>query len=403
MAGPLENLRILDMTTVMMGPYATQILGDWGADVIKLEPDTGDINRIIGPKRNEGMGPVGLHLNRNKRSIALNTKSAAGKDTFLRFVETVDVFVTNVRPESLGRMGFSYEALAKINPKVIFISITGFGQNGPYGGRPAYDDLIQGAVGIPWLSQRASGEKPRYAPIALADRAVGIYAVGVVLAAVHARQRTGRGQHVEVPMFETMTQFVMGDHMQGETFVPAQGPSTYPRLADPDRRPYETKDGHICAMIYSDANWRDFLISIGKWDELKDDPRIADLATRTRHTSELYSLVAEAMKTRTTEAWMKLFFEHDIPATPMHSPDTLMQDPHLREVGFFTEVDHPTEGRLISMSVPNVWSDTQPDPPRPAPRIGEHTVEVLLEAGFSRAEIQELLRNGEAKSATKIP
>ncbi len=389
--GPLAGVRIVDMTTVLMGPYATQILGDMGADVIKVEPLQGDGTRAIGPMRNPGMGAFFMHVNRSKRCIALDLKNEAGHAVLLRLLATADVLIYNVRPQAMARLKLSYEEVAAINPRIIHVGCYGFSQDGPYAAKPAYDDLIQGAVGLPTLAALAGSDKPRYVPVTMADRTVGLNAVNAVSAALYYRERTGQGQAIGIPMFETMVQFVLGDHLGGLSFDPPLGPPGYQRLLSSERRPYATKDGWISAVVYTDRHWRDFFTLLGQPELVDTDPRFADMGVRTRHTNELYGMVAEAIATRTTAEWLEALEGIDIPVMPVHSVESLMEDPHLKATGFFQSLDHPTEGRIRSMAVPSTWSKSQPAVTRLAPRLGEHSAEVLREAGFSDAEIAALV------------
>lgn len=388
MSGPLAGIRVVDLSTVLMGPYCTQILAEYGADVIKIEPPEGDGTRHIGPMRSRGMGAIFLHANRGKRSAVLNLKRPQDRDALLRIAAQADVLVYNQRPQAMERLGLSYEVVRAASPRILYAGLCGFGRGGPYSERPAYDDLIQGAVGLPALFQRAGNPEPRYVPITLCDRAVGLSAVGAILAALYHRQRSGEGQAIEIPMFETMAAMVMGDHLGGRSFVPAEGGTGYARLLAHARRPYVTADGYICALIYSDKQWESFCALIGQPQMFRQDPRLRDLGTRTRHIDALYALVAQTLRTRSTDAWLQLLEQADIPCMPMHTPESLLEDPHLRAVGFFRETEHPSEGRLVSMSVPSRWSATPPDAPRPAPRLGEHTAAVLAEAGFDAASAE---------------
>lgn len=389
-SGPLSGIRVVDMTTVLMGPYATQILGDLGADVVKVEPPGGDGSRKIGPMRNPGMGALFLHINRSKRSIVLNLKTKKGREALLRLLETADVLIYNVRPQAMARLGLSYDEVAAVNPRLIYVGAYGFGQSGPYASKPAYDDLIQGAVGLPMLAMRAGANWPRYVPCTIADRSVGLNVVGVVTAALYYRERTGVGQSIGVPMFESMAQFVLGDHLGGLTFEPPIGGSGYERLLSPERRPYKTKDGYVCAVIYTDNHWKDFFALAGKSELVEGDPRFADLQTRTQHVDELYQMVADVIVTRTTAEWLVALEEIDVPVIPVHTVESLLEDPHLQAVGFFQSVEHETEGRLLSMAVPSTWSRSQPVASRLAARLGEHTVEVLREVGLTDQEIADV-------------
>jgi crotonobetainyl-CoA:carnitine CoA-transferase CaiB-like acyl-CoA transferase len=394
MSGPLAGVRIVDMTTVLMGPYATQILGDLGADVIKVEPPGGDNVRGIGPRRNPGMAGIFLHANRSKRSVVLDLKQAAGREALLRLAADADVLIYNVRPQAMARLGLGYEAVAGVNPRILYVGVYGYGQGGPYAAKPAYDDLIQGAVAIPTLGTLAGAEVPRYAPSAMADRVVGISAANAVSAGLYHRERTGEGQAIDVPMFETMAQFILGDHMGGQTFEPPIGPAGYARLLNDHRRPYVTRDGHLCVLIYNDKQWKTFFELIGKPEVMENDPRFSSIGKRTEHIHELYRMVAEVMATRSSAEWTAALEAADIPVMPMHTLESLMADPHLDAVGFFDVVEHPSEGRVRSMAIPSTWSRSQPRVERQAPRLGEHGAEVLREAGYSTAQIEALAAQG---------
>ncbi len=392
--GPLTGVRIVDLSNMLMAPYATQILGDMGADVIKVEAPEGDPVRGIGPMRHPGMGAIFLNVNRSKRSLVLDLKTADGLAVVSDLVERADVMVTNLRPHTMARLGLDYETVSVINPRLIYAALFGYGQNGPYAANPAFDDLIQGAVAIPWLSHMADGSEPRYAPTAVVDRGVGLWAVGQIAAALFHQGRTGRGQKIEIPMFEMMASFVLGDHLAGHTFDPPIGALGYPRMLNPDRRPCRTLDGFICVMIYTDRHWRSFFQALGREAEFDRDPRYASMSARTENIVALYRELAELLATRTTEQWLDLFNRADIPAMPLHNPDSLVADPHLRATGFFSFDDHPSEGRLRQMAYPSTWSESQPGGTRHVPRLGEHSVEVLREIGYSDERIAALIGLG---------
>ncbi|BDB27503.1 CoA transferase [Cupriavidus sp. TA19] len=394
MSGPLQGVRIVDMTTVLMGPYATQILGDLGADVIKVEPPDGDTVREVGPRRNAGMSGIFLHANRSKRSIVLDLKAAAGREALLRIAADADVLIYNVRPQAMARLNLSYEEVAKVNPRILYVGLYGYGQGGPYAAKSAYDDLIQGAVAIPALAKQAGSDVPRYAPSAIADRIVGLAAVNAVTAGLFHRERTGEGQSIDVPMFETMAQFILGDHMGGLTFEPPIGPSGYSRILNEHRRPYRTQDGYLCVLLYNDKQWRKFLELIGQPGLMDSDPRFSSIVERNKHIHELYRMVAEIMPTRTTAEWIAVLEAADMPVMQLHTVDSLMADPHLDAVGFFDVVEHPSEGAIRSMAIPSQWSKSQPTVTRQAPRLGEHSAQVLAEAGYSEQGIRELARQG---------
>ena len=393
MTGPLHGLRIVDLSSVLMGPYTTQTLGDLGADVIKVESLEGDLVRQIGPARNPGMGHVFLNANRSKRSIALDLKSKQGKEAVLKLIAKADVFLYNMRPQAMARLGLTYEDVSKINPKIVYMGVFGYGENGPYAGRPAYDDLIQGAVGLPSLAFDAGATIPRYVPCAVSDRITGLIAVNAILAAVIHVKNTGKGQRIDMPMFETMATFVMNDHLGGATFDPPIGKAGYVRLLSKERRPYKTKDGYVCAMIYNDKHWANFSKAMGKEAPFTADPRFATFGERIKHSDEVLGKISDLFQTRTTAEWMDLLDKADIPVTPMHNLQTIFEDPHLKAVNFFHEENHPTEGKLKRMPVAGHWSETQPASTRHAPRLGEQSIEILKEAGYSDADISTMLSN----------
>lgn len=395
MSGPLKGLRILDLTSVLMGPYATQLMADMGADVVKIEPPGGDTVRGIGPMRNPGMGHIFLHVNRNKRSLVLDLKQPDGLAAFYRLAETADVVIYNIRPQAMRRLGIDYERLQALNPRIIYAGLYGYSEAGPYAGKPAYDDLIQGAAAVPSIMSMASGEQPRYVPLTLADRTVGLMASTTILAAVVAQVQTGVGQQIEIPMFETMVQYVLSDHLGGETFLPAEGPSGYPRLLVKERRPYQTLDGYLCVLIYNDKQWASFLALIGHADWFTQDARFASIGVRTQHINDLYHLVGQAMTTRTTQEWIDLLDGADIPCMPLHDIDSLTEDPHLKAVGMIRQVTHPTEGAMRQIGVPVRLSGTPVlDVQKPAPRLGQHSGEILREAGYSAQAIESLMSRG---------
>ena len=389
--GPLRGMTILDLTTVLMGPYATQILADMGADLIKVESPEGDIVRQLGPGRTKGMGGMFLNANRGKRSIVIDLKQAEGRDTLLRLARAANAIVYNVRPQAMARLGLDYEALAAANPAILYVGLFGYGQTRPYAAKPAYDDLIQGASGIPTLIAMAGDGTPRYVPITIADRVVGLKAVNAILGGLMHQQRTGIGQRIDVPMFEEMAEFVLIDHLGGLTYDPPLDHGGYARLLSRYRRPYKTSDGHICALIYNDKQWKSFFEAIGK-SELLAEPRFATHAARHAHIDEIYQEVGRIFVTRTTAEWRELLERADIPVMPMHTLESILEDPHLEAVGFFRTIEHPVEGRVRQMRVPSTWSESQPEPGGPAPTFGQHGRDILHAAGFSAEEIERLGR-----------
>jgi len=388
---------VIDMTSVMMGPVASQTLGDMGADVIKVESPLGDTTRLVGKGKSPGMGPGFIQLNRNKRSVCLNLKSEEGMSALLTLLETADVLVYNVRPQSMKKLGLDWDNLKDRFPRLIHAGAFGFGQDGPYAARPAYDDLIQAACGLPMLLQDSGAKSPMYAPVLIADRTTGIVTVNAILGALFHRERNGEGQAIEIPMFETMVPFVMGDHVGGRTYDPPDGPMRYARLVSESRRPFPTADGYISAVIYTDAHWKAFCRVIGKPEMFETDPRMKNLLTRTQNIDDLYAMAGEYFAERSTDEWMDLLETADIPSMRVHSMESIFDDPHLVATDYFERHEHPTEGRIVQLPCAGKWTGSPPSIRRLAPRLGEHTVEVLSEAGIGEAEIQALLDSGHGK------
>ncbi len=396
MAGPLSGIRILDLTTVVMGPFATQILAELGADVIKVEPPEGDNMRQVGPMKSAGMGHLYMHLNRGKRDLVLDLKQPEGREAMLRLARDADVLIYNVRPSAMQRLGLSYEDVRGVNPRIVYVGAYGYADRGPNAGKAAYDDLIQGSTGLPWLASRNGTAAPRYAPVNLADRVTGLHVTYAVTAALFHRERTGEGQAVEVPMYESVAQFVLGDHLAGMSYVPPIGGTGYARLQE--RRPYATKDGWLCVLVYNDKQWTRFLRAVERVD-LLDDERFQSHGMRSAHIAEIYAFLAELLATRTSAEWVTLLDSLDIPVAPMHTVADMLTDPHLVQSDFFETEHHPTEGEMIAPRTPTNWSISQPGPRQPAPRLGEHSTDLLREAGYDDAAIAGLV----AKGVTRVP
>jgi len=391
--GPLEGVRIIDMTSVVVGPLATQIMADYGADVIKVEAPSGDIVRTLaGRGVTPGMSGKFLHLNRNKRSIALDLKQSGARAALMKLIERADVLIWNMRPPAMARLKLGYEDVCSINPRMIYCGMFGFGQGGRYRDKPAYDSIIQGSAGIAALHHRATGE-PRYLPMVIADRTVGLIAVQMILMALYARSRTGEGQAIQIPMFENIVKSVLEEHMYLKTFDPPLGPTGDPRLLDPQARPLPTKDGWVCISGNTDAQAFAIFDAIGK-PELKTDPRFNSIAARFKHTAEYFRIRAEGLKQKTTVEWIAIFDRSDVPAMPFRTLDDLMEDPHLADIGFFQRIDHPTEGMIWNMALPNGISGGARRDFRPAPKIGQHSVEILSEIGYREAEIEAMIASG---------
>lgn len=397
MPGPLQGIKVIEMTSVVLGPWACQMLGDMGADVIKVEQPRGDSNRSLGAAAHPGMAALYLTCNRNKRAIVLDLKQPGARDALLQMVKTADVLMHNNRPQVMTKLGLDYADLKKVNPKIIFCGAYGYGKKGPYGTLGALDDSIQAVSGVAMLNKMVLGE-PRYLPTIVADKTTAITAVYAILAALFHRERTGEGQEVEVPMFETMTSFVMAEHLWGCAFDPPKGPPGYVRLMSQHRKPYATKDGYIAMLPYLDAHWEKFCRLTGH-PEYIDDPRFKTLADRVRNIDATYSLTGEIMATRTTAEWLRIFDKSGVPAIVVNTLEQLMTDPHLEATGFWQFQEHPTEGRLRMASFPVNFGATPAAITRPAPRLGEHTVEVLREAGLTDAAIAKLTESGAAMTA----
>jgi crotonobetainyl-CoA:carnitine CoA-transferase CaiB-like acyl-CoA transferase len=378
--GPLAGVRVIDLSTVVAGPLVTRILCDLGADVVKVEPKGGDIMRWTGPGRHVGMGAVFMHLNRGKRSIVLDLKTQADRETVLRLCEKADILFHNIRPAAVRRLRLDYDHVAARNPRIIYACLVGFGQNGPYAAWPAYDDLIQGASGLASLFA-LTGEAPRYVPLNMADRTSGLTAVGPVLAALYHRERTGKGQAIEVAMFEALVDFVFGDHLGGKSFEPPAGGFGYKRLLTALRRPHRTADGFLCVLLYDDKQWERFFALVGKAEQYASDPRLHDPLLRREHYHEVYEILAEIIATRTTAEWMAMLRANDLPAVPMKELDDVLHDAHLAATGFFVAQTHPTEGAMLTTGHATRWTRTPLDAPGVAPNLGEHTAEILEELG----------------------
>jgi crotonobetainyl-CoA:carnitine CoA-transferase CaiB-like acyl-CoA transferase len=378
MPGPLNGIKVIDLTTAVLGPLATQLLGDLGADVVKIESPAGDDMRNLGPARHPGMSAMFLNLNRNKRSVVLDLKQSVDHAALLRLIAGADVLVHNMRPQAATRLKISYSDLAAGNPRLIYASACGYSEASPDRDRPAFDDIMQGATGIAGAFLRSDGQ-PRYAPFLVADKVVGHVLASAIGFALLERAGSGVGQEVKVPMFETMVSFNLVEHLWGGVFDPPMHGLGYSRIFVPERRPFQTKDGFICVTATTDQQWRRLFLSVGH-PELADDERFATMAKRTFHFAEAYQYLRTAMLERPTTEWKAIFDLADLPNGPANSLDDLLADPHLNQSGFFQTYEHPTEGSLRATAVPVIYSRSPGGLSRPPPRLGEHTKELLVEA-----------------------
>jgi crotonobetainyl-CoA:carnitine CoA-transferase CaiB-like acyl-CoA transferase len=387
--GPLAGIRVVDLTVNVLGPVATQILGDMGADVIKVETLRGDPNRDTGPARTAGMSAMHMNMNRNKRSICLDLKRPESHEALLRLVETADVFVHSMRPAATVRLGVNYETIAQRNPRIIYGFGPGYRQDGPHRDYPAYDDVVQGESGIAGLMAQVNGS-PRFYPTVLIDKFCGYILASSIGMALYHRERTGKGQQVQVPMYETILAFNYLEHLWGAAFDPPLSPGVgYVRLLTPHRKPYPTRDGYLCVLAVNDEQWKRILPALGRAD-LVNDPRFATTAERVKHYDELYSIVGEQLKLRTTAEWHDILDREDIPNGTLRTLQELLTDPYLGETGFFHHYQHPSEGPAVTTSIPVHFSATPGEFRRPPPRLGEHTAEVLNEIGLTATEIARL-------------
>jgi len=371
--GMLDGIKVIDLTSVIFGPLATQMLGDLGADVIKIESPEGDMLREVQPARSPGMGAAYLGVNRNKRSVCLDLKKPEDRDRLLEMLKDADVFASSIRPAALERLSLAPADLAKINPNLITVATIGFGTDGPYRDKPAYDDIVQSVSGLAGLAKmRNPDAAPDYAPTVLADKLGGVTTAYAIMAALLHRERTGQAQHVEVPMYETLASFLLVEHMSAATFEDVPKSFGYQRMLVPHRRPLQTADGYITLLPYTNQQWSRFFTAIDRPDML-DHPWVTDLAERSRNIGGLYDLVSQLAIERTTAQWVSLMEAADIPVMPVQMMEDLPSDPHLEATGFFQQVDHPSEGKIWTTQSPIRFSKTPADINRlHAPRLGEH-------------------------------
>lgn len=389
MNGPLQGVRVVDLTINFAGPLSSQILGDMGADVIKVEPPHGDTNRSVGLSRNTRMGAHFLNLNRNKRSVVLDLKQTFAYDALMGLVTGADVFMHSMRPSAAKRLKIDYASISRINRRIVYSSISGYRSDGSKSERPAYDDALQGETGIVSLIKDATS-KANFIPMPFVDKFIGHIQASAIGMALYRRERTGIGQEIRIPMFETMTAFNFIEHLCGSTFEPPLSGPGYPRMLSPNHRPFPTKDGYICLLAHTDAQWRNLLKLCGI-PELINDPRFDGLGSRSGNLHTLYGLIGERFADRSTAEWQRLLDEHEIPNGPVNSLGDLLNSEYLRETGFFRIRNHSSEGIIREIPTQIEFSESGCGGGREAPRLGQHTREVLSEIGHSDIEITRIV------------
>ena len=389
MSGPLSGLKVLELTSVVLGPWAAQTMADMGADVIKIEAPFGDSNRQLGASRNPGMAALYLSNNRNKRSLVLDLKQESARDALLTIVKDCDVFLHNNRPQVMTKLRLEYEDIKSVNENIIYCGTYGYSKDGPYGEKGALEDAIQAASGIAALNELVLGE-PRYLPTVVADKTTAITVVYSILAALFHRERTGVGQEIEVPMFETMVSFVMAEHIWGEVFEPKMGEAGYTRLMSHHRKPYKTKDGYIAVLPYMNNHWQTFCEKAER-EDLIEDERFKDLSSRVKNIDDTYSETGKILATKTTQEWLDIFAETKVPVIVVNSLEDLFHDPHLEAVDFWQSYEHPTEGQLKMPGFPSKFSKTPASIRKHAPKLGEHSKEILAEAGIDEETINKMV------------
>jgi formyl-CoA transferase len=390
--GPLAGMRILDLTSVVLGPLATQLLGDWGADVLKVEGPAGDLMRSNGVLLHPGMSSIFLALNRNKRSLCIDLATAEGAAVLRRLIPTADVFVHNMRIPAIERLGFGHAAVSDSNARIVYCAATGFDQDGPDRNKPAFDDIIQAASGLAAIASIGRAE-PAYVPTLVADKTAGFAVANAILAALLHRERTGEGQFVEVPMLETFTAFVLAEHLGGLTFDQSTVPAGYARLLSGGRRPAPTSDGYIAILPYTGEHWEALFAALGRMD-LAESLQVTDRQQRNANIHALYAAFAEITRTRSSAEWLALCERLDIPATRLYSLDELIEHPQLQAAGLFQTMEHPTEGTIRYLRPTTKFAKSPASVRSAAPHLGEHSCEVLREAGYAGEQIEAMLEQG---------
>tara|TARA_B100001093_G_scaffold270021_1_gene258124 strand:+ start:815 stop:2008 length:1194 start_codon:yes stop_codon:yes gene_type:complete len=388
---PLEGVRIIDASSILMVPYCTRLLADMGAEVIKVETLNGDNTRYIGPSINNGMAAVFLNINRNKKSISVDLKTPEGRLIIYKLIKTSDVFVSNIRKVALEKIKLTHLDFEKLNPKIVTANAVGFSSEGPYAGLPAFDDTIQAISGMA-AYQGAYSDQPSYTSGATADKVTGIMLGMSIIGALFSREKSGKGIELEVPMMETMVDFTLVEHLYGFNFIPPKAFPIYPRQSSPNRRPYKTKDGYVAVLPYSDEQWLRFFKLVGK-EEILKDTKFSSLKSRNENIDLLYHMLSEELTKQDTNYWLKSLKQSDIPAAKVNFPEEIFEDEHLQETSFFRETQHPSEGKLLHPKFPVEFKNTNNDEALHAPNLGENTKEILLDLGYSDFEIESLASN----------
>ena len=392
----LDGVRVIDLTRVIVGPYATQFLGDMGADVIKVESPDGDLTRSVGPRQNPDMSSNFLIFNRNKRSIVLDLKTGAGRKALYELVRTADVFVVNYRPQALARLGITYADLRALNDKLVYCRVVGYGEDNPNRAKPAIDDVVQSLTGQVYLQGLLTGT-PGYAGLPMADLVCGLFALNGILSSLYRKALTGEGEEIEVRMYDSMATFTLSPHLSGHSFSPPKSEPIYPRSVSTERSPFKTADGAICVAPYTDKAWRSFLRLIGR-EELLEDPRYCNPYVRARHLNELYAMMTPIIAERSSAEWLALLEAADVPCSPVQTTADLVTDPALRSAGVLTEHEHPTEGKLCLLNNPVRFTNAPGKIHKLPPNLGEHSVEILREAGLSAETIDQMIQQGATRT-----
>ncbi len=389
----LDGVRVIELGHILLAPYATQFLGDFGADVIKVEAPDGDYYRQLGVSRVPGMTAQWMAVNRNKRSIALDLKSPEGRETLLEMLSQADIVVHNMRVPAIERLGLGYDAVRAVNPRIVYCAAIGFGQDGPYADLPAFDDLIQARSGLAEANGRNTGA-PAFVPMVAADKITGLALGQAMLAGLFRQRTTGEGCYIETPMFETMVSVMLSQHFSGAAYRPPEGGFGYARVMSPFRKPAQTSDGFIAHGVYKFDQWQRFLRAVGR-DDVVDGPMMTDAVTTQRHFPELYELVvAHILPQRTTAEWQTLFDSLDIPNAPVMAMEDLPDDPHIRAVGLIEDYDHPQQGPMRRVRSPYTMHGVETGPDLPAPALGAQGAEILEELGFSSDRVAQLIAAG---------